>query len=756
MKTDRKKHPSLFDDFKDHMNKAFGAIHNCDLDTGETELEKMQAIVEKSSHPDDHGLLCIAKFKLEDGKRRFDKAIEWLEKAREFFNQSGSINRLMIVYFEAASAYFRQGEYKLAIENFNLAIDCADKTNDIENKANIMNNLGECYIFMNQNLLALDYTMKALAIREELKQKQKIGLSLTNVTRIYNNLAEYDKSLEYGLKALEILKNSPGLAVYANALNTVGITYYCLENYDQALEYLYQSLELKEKQRNPIRISNTLNSIANVYMKQGQLEEAKKLHTEALKIRQANNALELISRSKLRLADIAYRMGDTNQAEKLCLEAASHLKENNQLLLELYDLLASIYQATEAYPKACHYHNEYRKLFKTVAEQTNDHRLAEMRTRFKLEQKDRETELLIEKNHELEEKNKMILSQKERLDETLDELRRSERNLDFLTEEIKSSFETRIIGRSEAMQNILRLMSKVAQADDTSVLIMGESGTGKELVARGIHEMSRRKSKYFHAINSSAISSSLFESEFFGYEKGAFTGALDRKAGWFEVTDGGTLFLDEIGNMPLDHQIKLLRVLEERNIIRVGARHEIPVNVRVISATNLNLLDLVDNKTFREDLYHRLAAFVINIPPLRERSEDIQPLVEHFVNLYTTRMNKPIRRIDPGIYNALSCYAFPGNIRELRNMVERALIICDSSTLQFKHFSIPANGKQKSPDIPDDIIPIDTLERTMLLRALRRTGNNQTQAAKLLGLSQKAVERRINKFDLRKELEPSQ
>ncbi len=751
MKAENSQTRTLFDEYKLHMNQSFNAIHRCDLETGRHEYEKMREIVERSEFPEDHGLLYIVKYKLESALEKGEEALQWLDKAKEYFDQTGNPRRLMLVHFEKAGNYFARNLYDQALICFNRALDCAVQMNDIDNQASIMNNMGECYLFMNRNSLALDYTQKSLEIRRKLNQTEKVGLSLTNITRIYNNLGEYERGLEYGLQALEIFKASGQITYYANALNIVGITCHCMKQYEQALEYLHQSLEIKRDQKDSIRISNTLNGIGNVYYQLADYPNARKYHTQALQLRKDRGADVLMSRSQIRLAYVAFMTEQYDEAEALCLEACKHLDDDNQIRVELYDLFAKIYNVKKDFEKAFAYKEKHLKKYIEIAKEDNQQMLAEMRTKFELEQREREAELFKEKNHELEEKNRLILQQKEDLDKTLKELRRSERNLDFLADEIKSSFQTRIVGNSTTVRNIIQLMSKVARADATSVLIMGESGTGKELVARGIHEMSQRKQKYFHAINSSAISSTLFESEFFGYEKGAFTGALSQKAGWFEVANGGTLFLDEIGNMPLDHQIKLLRVLEERNIVRVGARHEIPVNVRVISATNMDLLELVSQKQFREDLYHRLAAFVIQIPPLRERKEDIQPLIEHFVNTYAPRLNKSVRRIDPQIFTTIESYDFPGNIRELRNMVERALIICDSPTLQLQHFSIPINNMELPCTDDENIIPLETIEKTMLLRALKRTSGNQTKAAKLLGVSQKAVERRINKFNLREE-----
>jgi transcriptional regulator with PAS, ATPase and Fis domain len=214
-------------------------------------------------------------------------------------------------------------------------------------------------------------------------------------------------------------------------------------------------------------------------------------------------------------------------------------------------------------------------------------------------------------------------------------------------------------------------MSKVAKADNTSVLITGESGTGKELVARGIHYLSERKKSYFYAVNCSAIPESLFESEFFGHKKGSFTGANEDKAGWFEIAHGGTLFLDEVVEMQPAMQSKLLRVLEERKIRRIGSSIDIPVDVRIIAATNQDIHKLIETGKFRTDLYYRLNSFEISIPPLRDRKDDIPLLLDYYVKLLSQRLGKRINSIDAAVSRVMASYNFPGNVRELKNMVER-------------------------------------------------------------------------------------
>jgi len=241
----------------------------------------------------------------------------------------------------------------------------------------------------------------------------------------------------------------------------------------------------------------------------------------------------------------------------------------------------------------------------------------------------------------------------------------------------KASLCEEIVGTSAALQRVLSLVSKVAPTD-ASVLVTGETGTGKELVARAIHRQSRRSSRAFVSVNCAAIPRDLIASGLFGHEKGSFTGAVQRRVGWFEMAEGGTIFLDEVGELPMETQIALLRVLQEREFERVGGTRSIQTNVRVVAATNGDLRAAIAAGTFRSDLFYRLNVFPIEMPPLRERREDIPMLVEHFIDRCARSVGKDIRRINKKSLDLLQSYPWPGNIRELQNVIERSVIMCET------------------------------------------------------------------------------
>jgi len=278
-----------------------------------------------------------------------------------------------------------------------------------------------------------------------------------------------------------------------------------------------------------------------------------------------------------------------------------------------------------------------------------------------------------------------------------------------------------IVGESKALRRVLGDIETVAPADST-VLIYGETGTGKELIARAVHDLSSRKANAFVRLNCAAIPTGLLESELFGHEKGAFTGAIAQRAGRFELAHRGTILLDEIGELPLDLQPKLLRVLQEHEFERLGSTRTLRSDVRVIAATNCDLKTMVDHHKFRADLYYRLSVFPIRVPPLRERAEDIPLLVRHFVQQFSERNNRVIDTIPSETMEALICYQWPGNIRELQNVIERAVIITKGATLTVAlHELTPDAGIKTSQSGPSLQETLAEMERTQILRALERS-----------------------------------
>ncbi len=318
-----------------------------------------------------------------------------------------------------------------------------------------------------------------------------------------------------------------------------------------------------------------------------------------------------------------------------------------------------------------------------------------------------------------------------------------------------STLDAEIISASPEMDKVKKLIVKVAKSNST-VLIRGESGTGKELIARAIHQNSLRSSEIFQAVNCAAINENLLESELFGHEKGSFTGAVGEKKGLFEVADGGTLFLDEIGELDIALQAKILRALQEKQIRRVGGVKEISTDVRVVAATNRDLLKMSQDGRFREDLYYRLNVLSIELPALRERRSDIPVLIDYFFQKHTRGSNQKIT-IEGNARKLLENYSYPGNVRQLESAIERAILLCENSTITTEDLP-PEMLQSSSPASANDLFKLpaegvnfEDVERSLIMQAMDRTDNNITKSAKLLGLTFRTLQYRLEKFGFKKD-----
>ncbi len=306
------------------------------------------------------------------------------------------------------------------------------------------------------------------------------------------------------------------------------------------------------------------------------------------------------------------------------------------------------------------------------------------------------------------------------------------------------------IGESRAMRSVFDLIERVAGAD-TPVIVTGESGTGKELAARRIHDLSRRRAQPFVAVNAAAVPEGLAESEFFGHEKGAFTGALDTRPGCLELAHRGTLFLDEIGEMPMALQPKLLRVLNDQRVRRIGGRREIEFDVRVIAATNVDPAQAVRDGRFREDLYYRLAVFTIELPALRERPGDIPLLAQHFLDVFRAKHAAPAEGLRESSVERLKKHPWPGNVRELRNVIERAVVLADGPWIEDRHWP-PYIRESRLPGATELVFPIggttlEDAEKALILKTLEMAGDNKAEAARLLGLDVKTIRNKLHRYE---------
>lgn len=325
----------------------------------------------------------------------------------------------------------------------------------------------------------------------------------------------------------------------------------------------------------------------------------------------------------------------------------------------------------------------------------------------------------------------------------------------LLKNQLKEKFKIdSFISQSPKMEEVLSIAARSADSKAT-VLITGESGTGKEVLAKAIHYASSRKDKPFVAVNIPALPETLLESELFGHEKGAFTGAEKSKKGRFEIADGGTIFLDEIGDIPLNLQVKLLRVLQEHQIERVGSVENINIDVRIIAATHQNLEQKIKDGSFREDLYYRLNIVSLHLPPLRERKEDIIPLIDHFVEKYAAENNKKKLSLSKEAVDLLIKYNFPGNVRELENAIERAVVLCRSDVITVNDLPNVIKGFKPEKEIVTNentslIEQVEVLEKKLIFDALSKANGNQSQAARTLGLTERNLRYKMKKYGIKK------
>ena len=312
-----------------------------------------------------------------------------------------------------------------------------------------------------------------------------------------------------------------------------------------------------------------------------------------------------------------------------------------------------------------------------------------------------------------------------------------------------------IVAVSHKMRKILEMAEKMAQSDSATVLIQGESGTGKELIAHAIHDRSKRENLPFVTVNCAGFLEHMLENELCGHEKGAFTDAKEVKKGLLEVADGGTLFLDEIGDMNHSMQSKLLRLVEQKSFRRIGGIKDIQVDVRIVTATNKDLVKLKDEGKFRGDLFYRINVASMEIPPLRERPEDILPLTKYFLQEYDEEFHKDVRKVSEGVEDFFMSYSWPGNVRELRNVIERAMILGEGDTLQMEDLPMEILGQASRQGkmiegirIPAEGISLEKVEEALVKQALKMTGGNQTKAARLLDISRDALRYRMQKFGI--------
>jgi transcriptional regulator with GAF, ATPase, and Fis domain len=673
---------------------------------------------------------------------KIEASIEYTQKAIEGFETLQDIDMVYRVKGNLANIYLNQSQFSQALELKNECISYFESQNNRRQLGLDYNAVSIIYRHINRLDKAIEFALKSVTIREELQDFASLAHTWLNLGSYYNESGKDVEALEMYTKSLELFSAVGDKSCVGQTSNNIGNIHLAQGNHQLALDYFISSFQLATEIDEKHLMAVTLENMGIIYS-QHLNDPAKGLecYTQASALAEQIQDLYLYVTIQYLIVEVQNLAGqyESSLAQLEQVSALVFEYKLEKLYARLHYLYADSYAGTGKYQEALEAKQRYCLELEKQHKAESIAKIAEMQTKYETEKKEKEAELLRQKNQEIEE-------QKAQLQDTLDKLQDSEIRYNFVSEELTKNIRTTLIGTSEATRSIIEMISVVAHSDKTNVLITGETGTGKEIVARNIHACSKRSKNHFYAVNCSAVPDTLFESQFFGHEKDAFTGANAAKIGWFEIADKSTLFLDEVCSLSPEQQSKLLRVLEERSIVRVGSHREIPIDVRIISAANCNLLDKVNEGLFRRDLYHRLAIFVIHIPPLRERKEEIPLLLHHFVGLTGISLSKTINKIEKDIAVKLLDYDFPGNIRELRNMVERAVLLAGSSTLRLEHFLIP--GQSSASAVISGNLTLEELEKQLLIKTLKATGFNRVQTAKILDVNRKVIERKIKKHNI--------
>ncbi|MCD4818631.1 MAG: sigma 54-interacting transcriptional regulator [Candidatus Cloacimonetes bacterium] len=530
---------------------------------------------------------------------------------------------------------------------------------------------------------------------------------------VYQDIKQNENARFFIKKAMELYEEMNHPFGVAKSLNNLGITYIYTEP-EKSIEYYKKAQKIAENQNWANLDVNFTNNIGDVYEEQNDLVNALKYYNLALQkaLKINSNSIPLIYKH---IANVYIKENKPELAEKNLKIALVSFEKNfrKNKIADCYNMMNQVYKLKENYKTALEFYEKYAELNNEIINKKVVDKLANLQDQYK---------------------------------KTSDELKETKQKYSLISDVLKRK-NMDFIGKSTKIKQVIKQAMRAASYPNTNILITGESGTGKEIIAHTIHYASKRKENLFVPVNCCSIPASLVESEFFGYKKGAFTGAIKDKIGFFEEAHNGSLFLDEIADTPLALQAKLLRVLENRKIKKIGSNEEQDINFRIISATNKDLKELIRNSDFRADLLFRLNTIEINIPPLRERKADIEPLLRFFVNKLSLQMNKKAPKIDDLLIDKLVEYDFPGNIRELKNMVERGLIICDDDILSEKDFELTCqNLICEKPCAELMFTTLDEMEDFMILKTLKQTGDNQTKTAKILGLSYSTLLRKLKKL----------
>ncbi len=625
-------------------------------------------------------------------------------------------------YQNIGFAYMELGDLKKAQAYYERSIVLNRKLGNHEVLIQTYNKMATGLVKQELYKRALEYYMLAWRMSIEYKVEKVKGRIILNIGNCYRNLQEYDKAFEYYSKGQDELEKLGDKQMLAVLFINLGVVYHKTNDLANALKSYFKALKLYTELNMFWQRGTLYNNIANIYFGLNQVKKAMKYYMKALESIHKEENPQLYALLNINIGSCERISGNYSTAEEYIKRGIDILKEHNLKthLGEAYRNLS--YNSAERgdFEDAYGYLLECVRYYERVYDFTSHEDISNIKKRYDI-----------------------LNTQYENLQE----------RCELLNADLQQQVGHQLIGKSQQIRDVHDMAMRAAMHPDVNVIIYGESGVGKEIISRIIHHASVRKDAYFCAINSSAISENLFESEFFGHVKGAFTSADCDKRGFIQQANRGTLFLDEITEMPLDFQAKLLRAIEEKKIIRVGDSTPIDVDFRVIASTNRDIHQVVEDDQFRYDLLHRLNTIEIYIPPLRERPEDIIVLMWHYIDLIGKKLNREPSNITEGFIEKFRSYSFPGNVRELRNLIERAIILADDRILNesIARKILPVKEVKNnlaSIEVRQNL-NLDENERELVKTALDRSKWNQKKAAELLGISQNAIFRKMKKYDLK-------
>lgn len=634
----------------------------------------------------------------------------------------------------------------------------AKKRNDFILMSKYYNAVATIYSHNGNLYQAYRYFWKAVYTMLKSENPEFIYVIYLNIGFLYNKMGYYQNALEILSKALTALKEHDNPASMSNAYCVIGYTYYNLKKFQKAQDYLNHSINMKNAQNSLISRNICNLHIAEILVEKKAFSDAEYILKEIvanLEKRKSNywllNSLVLLSRVKLSLNKETEYLQCISKAEKLTYKV-DQAEDSIRILF----VKASYFIQKNDFPQAQLLYQEAYDQAKEKNLKVLMSQILEERIRLFINANQYMDAFLLQEQRNLIREKIQNESNKIYLNKFKNDLREFQEKIDYysskttlLSSELENLTEKTLIGVSKAIKLLYEKALNLAKYENLNVLITGESGTGKEIIARIIHFAGNKKNAPFIPVNSSAIPEHLIESEFFGHKKGSFTGAGYDKKGLFQEADKGTLFLDEIGDMPLHMQAKLLRVIEEKKIKRIGDTKEFPVTFRIIAATNKNLVDEVEKGHFRLDLYHRLSANTLFIPPLRERKEDIPQLIAYFLKKLSSEMKVKTPQISLETETQLIDYSWPGNVRELRNIIESLILNSADQIPKSGHLFINKTSNHPEQSInKKHNLKVEDHENELMLQALAQTDGNKTHAARLLGISRDTLLRKMKKRNL--------